>query len=136
VIYIKLSKRSEYAILALIFLSKNYNKELCTISKISENAKIPRKYLEQILMQLKRARYLKSVRGRDGGYSLAKPPNEISLAEIIRMIDGPLAPVNSASKHFYNTTPIEQNKKLLQLFIEIRNIISEKMEKTTIKDVT
>lgn len=131
----KLSKKSEYACLALIFLSEIYNVKLATILEISNNKKIPKKYLEQILLQLKSGGYVKSIRGVSGGYKLAKSPEQISLAEIIRLIDGPLAPVDSASIFFYESTPIEQSSKLLSVFKEIRNFVSDKLETTTFKDL-
>lgn len=131
----KLSKKSEYACLSLIYLSLNYNKKLATIFEISSEKKIPKKYLEQILLQLKNSGYVKSVRGIGGGYKLAKAPSQISLAEIIRLIDGPLAPVDSASKFFYESTPIEQSEKLLDVFKDIRNLISDKLENTTFEDL-
>ncbi|NMA49027.1 MAG: Rrf2 family transcriptional regulator [Tissierellia bacterium] len=131
----KLSKKSEYSCLALMYLSKHYNSKLVTILEISVENKIPKKYLEQILIQLKNAGYVKSIRGTSGGYKLAKQPSEISLAEILRLIDGPLAPVDSASKFFYESTPIEQNEQLLNIFKDIRNYISDKLENTTFADL-
>lgn len=124
----KLSRKSEYACLALIVLTENYNQGLVKISEISDQKSIPKKYLEQILLQLKGAGYVKSIKGAGGGYKLAKPPEKISVAEIIRLIDGPLAPVESVSRYFYEHTPIEQNEKLIQTFKEIRDYISTKLE--------
>lgn len=131
----KLSKKSEYACLALIELAKNYNTGLVTINDLSEKNNIPKKYLEQILLLLKSARFVQSVRGTSGGYKLSKSPDSISVAEIVRLIDGPLAPVESVSHYFYAHTPIEQNKKLLNIFADIRNYISDKLENTTFRDL-
>jgi Rrf2 family cysteine metabolism transcriptional repressor len=131
----KLSKKSEYACLALIDLARNYEAEAIKIMDISERNNIPKKYLEQILLMLKGSGYVKSFRGAEGGYKLAKAPNQISLAEIVRLIDGPLAPVQSVSKYFYESTPSEQNEKLVTLFREIRDYISEKLENTTLEDL-
>ena len=131
----KLSTKSEYACLALIDLSEHHGKGLVKIEEIAERKKIPKKYLEQILLALKRAGYLRSRRGAEGGYKLAKAPDKISVAEIVRLMDGALAPVESVSKYFYEHTPIEQNKKLIALFKEIRDYIANKMEKTTFKDI-
>jgi len=131
----KLSKKSEYACLALIELAENHDKESMKMVDISKNKNIPKKYLEQILLQLKGSGYVKSIRGAGGGYKLAKPPSMISVAEIIRLIDGPLAAVGSASKYFYEQTPIEQSEKLLGLFKNIRDYIANLLENTTFEDL-
>lgn len=131
----RLTTKSEYACLALIDLSENYDKGFIKIEDISKRRKIPKKYLEQILLLLKTAGYLKSKKGAAGGYKLAKPPEKISLAEIIRLMDGHLAPVVSVSKYYYESSPIEQHKPLLSLMKEIRDYIAERLEKTTFKDI-
>lgn len=132
----KLSTKSEYACLALIFLAKNYNSSgLFTIGEIADAQKIPKKYLEQILLILKRGSYVKSYKGSAGGYKLAKKPIDITIAEIIRLMDGALAPVESVSKYFYEPTPIEKSKKLLAVFKQIRDYISETLEKVTLADL-
>ena len=131
----KLTKKSEYACLALVHLSQQYGKDYVKIIDISERWAIPKKFLEQILITLKNSGYVKSKKGSEGGYKLTKPPRKITLAEIIRLLDGPLAPVESASKYFYENTPIEQHKKLLKIFVEIRNYVSEKLENITFADV-
>lgn len=127
----KLSAKTEYALLAMIFLSEKYGSGFLKISDIADNKKIPRKFLEQILLSLKRAGYLKSRRGADGGYKLAISPSKITLAEIIRLFDGPLAPVESVSRYFYEHTPLEQDQRFIKVFREIRDYISDKLESTT-----
>lgn len=131
----KLSTKSEYACLALLELSRNYGKGLLKIEGISKSMKIPRKFLENILLILNRAGYLKSRRGPEGGYELAKKPSEINLAEIIRLLDGPLAPVGSVSKYFFSETPLMRSEELMKVFREIRDYIAGKMEKTTFADL-
>ncbi len=128
----RLSRKSEYALLALLDLARHYNMETAKIIEVSERNGIPKKYLEQIFLQLKGAGYVRSIRGAKGGYELAKPPHNISLAEIIRLIDGPLAPVGSASQYFFEHTPIEKNDSLLQVFKEIREMVSNKLENTNL----
>ncbi|MCL6588990.1 MAG: Rrf2 family transcriptional regulator [Firmicutes bacterium] len=130
----KLSKKSEYACLALIDLAENQT-SLVKINEISLRKAIPKKYLEQILLLLKGAGYVKSIKGAGGGYKLAKAPEKITVAEIIRLIDGPLAPVESVSKYFYEHTPIEQNEKLLRVFKDIRDYIAAKLENTSFQDL-
>lgn len=131
----KLSKKSEYACLALIDLSENYNKGLIKMDSISKRKKIPKKYLGQILLLLKGAGYIGSKRGQEGGYKLSKHPNEISVAEIVRLMDGALAPVESVSTYFYEHTPIENSKKLILLFKDIRDWGVKKLETTTFEDL-
>ncbi|HEQ72189.1 MAG TPA: Rrf2 family transcriptional regulator, partial [Spirochaetia bacterium] len=106
----KLSSKCEYACLALIHLSRLGEGGLATIQEIAEKKKIPKKFLEQILIVLKQGGYVKSRKGARGGYSLAKTADRITLAEIIRLMDGALAPVESVSTYFYEPTPIEQEQ--------------------------
>ncbi len=132
----KLSTKSEYACLGLIALAESYNdNHLCTISDIAEKKEIPKKYLEQILLILKRGGYVKSFKGSSGGYKLAKNPRDICLAEIIRLMDGALAPVESVSKYFYESTPIEKSEKLIAVFKEMRDYVSGKLESVTFADL-
>lgn len=131
----KLTYRSEYALLALIDLAENKKEGVSKTANIAKRKKIPKKYLEQILLVLKRSGYVKSKQGAQGGYKLAKLPEEISLAEIIRLMDGALAPVESVSKYFYESSPIEQNEKLINIFYDIRDYVSNKMENTKLSDL-
>lgn len=131
----RLSKKSEYAFLALIDLAENGTESLVRIDEVAIRKEIPKKYLEQILLQLKASGLVKSIRGACGGYKLAKPPGEIPLAAVVRLIDGPLAPVESVSKYFYEPSPIEKAPKLLGVFQEIRDSIAKKMEEVTIADI-
>jgi len=91
----KLTSRSEYALLALVYLARNDSDSNISVETIANAQSIPPKFLEQILLALKRAKYLRSTKGQHGGYRLAKPANKITLAEIIRLIDGALAPTES-----------------------------------------
>jgi Rrf2 family cysteine metabolism transcriptional repressor len=131
----KLSRKGEYACLALIDLSEHYDMGLIKIREITLRNNIPKKYLEQILLILRGAGYVKSMSGSKGGYALAKGPSKISLAEIIRLMDGALAPVASASKYYYESTPIDKKKKLLRIFKDIRDYTANKLENTTFADV-
>lgn len=131
----KLSRRTEYACLALIHLSKNEDGEPVKAADIVNKYKIPKKYLEQILLQLKGAGIVKSIRGSAGGYKLARSPSQITIAEVIRLIDGPLAPVGSVSSFFYKKTPLEQNEKLLKLFKDVRDYTANLLENTTFEDI-
>jgi Rrf2 family transcriptional regulator, cysteine metabolism repressor len=131
----RLSLKSEYAFLALVELALNYGKGLTKVEDIAEKHRIPKKYLEQILLQLKHGGFVKSKRGADGGYALSKDPGQTKLAEVIRLLDGPLASVNSVSTYFYETSPVEKIPKLKSLLLDIRNYTAWKMENSSLKDL-
>ena len=131
----KLTTRSEYALLALVYLARNKDAGFISIETIAKSQNIPPKFLEQLMLALKRAHFLRSVKGQKGGYSLAKDPEDITLAEVIRLFDGDLAPTESVSENFYESTPIEKEKKLTKVFKDIRDYVSNKLEKTTLADV-
>jgi Rrf2 family protein len=131
----KLTSRSEYALLALVFLARRNATGYVTVETIAVAQEIPQKFLEQIMLALKHARYVRSSKGQRGGYCLAKPADKISLAEIIRLFDGALAPTESVSRYFYESTPIEKEKRIVKVFKDIRDYIADKMESTSIADV-
>src|SRR3546814_13156708 len=86
-----LSKKTKYAIKALIVLGRNYGKEPMQIQRIAEAERIPKKFLEQILLEMRNAGILYSKKGAGGGYSLNKAPGDIRLSQVMRLIDGPIA---------------------------------------------
>jgi Rrf2 family transcriptional regulator, cysteine metabolism repressor len=131
----KLTARSEYALLALTYLARHQIEGYTSIDTIASAQGIPPKFLEQLMLALKRAHFLRSAKGQKGGYQLAKRPEQISLAEVIRLFDGALAPTESVSENFYESTPIEKEKKLTKVFRDIRDHVSQRLEKTTIADV-
>lgn len=132
----RLTSRSEYALLALIYLSRNDSGSYVSVETIARAQGIPPRFLEHILLALKRARYVRSAKGQRGGYRLAKPAEKITLADIIRLLDGALAPTQSVSVYFYEATPIEKEKNLVRVFKELRDYIAEKLEQTTLADVS
>ncbi len=131
----KLTTKSEYACLALLDLAEHYETGLVKADDIAQRKKIPRKYLEQILLLLSKAGYIRSKRGADGGYELIRRPADVSVAEVIRLMDGPLAPVGSVSRHYYHSTPIEQSRSLTKLMKNIRDYTSRLLEATTFADL-
>ena len=131
----KLSARGEYACLAMIDLAKHFGGGFIRISDISRRMSIPSKFLEQILLTLNRAGYLVSKRGSRGGYKLVKNPCDISVAEIVRLFDGRLAPVGSVSRFFFSHTPVEQCRELLLFFKEIRDVVAYRLENTSFGDL-
>ena len=131
----RLTSRSEYALLALVHLARHAEEGYIAVHAIATAQEIPPKFLEQILLTLKRARYVASLKGQRGGYRLARPARQITLAEVIRLFDGALAPTESVSKYFYESTPVEKEKRLLKVFKSIRDQISARLEGTTLADV-
>jgi len=132
----KLTTRSEYALLALVYLARRKSDEFISIDTIAQAQKIPPKFLEQLMLALKRAHFLRSTKGQHGGYALAKSPDQIMLADVIRLFDGALAPTESVSENFYESTPIEKEKGLVKVFRDIRDYTSRKLESTSIADVS
>jgi Rrf2 family cysteine metabolism transcriptional repressor len=132
----KLTTRSEYALLALLYLARHYSQDYITVETVAGAQIIPQKYLEQIMLALKRARYVRSSKGQRGGYRLAKPADAINLAEIIRLFDGALAPTDSVSEYFYGATPVEKESKLVAVLKSIRDYAAQKLESTTLADVS
>jgi Rrf2 family protein len=131
----RLSKKGEYALKAMIHLSLNYDKSTVQIHEISQKERIPEKFLELILLELKNAGLLQSKRGIGGGYSLIKPPDEITLAEVIRIIDGPLAPLNCVSTWAHVACPDQAKCRLQKVMLDVRNAIADILEGITVADV-
>ncbi len=94
----KLTRRSEYALLALVHLARAKGEGWVAVSAMAEAQGLPPKFLEQLLMALKRAGLVKSQKGPHGGYRLGRPAAKITLAEVVRLLDGALAPTESVSR--------------------------------------
>ncbi len=131
----RLSNRTEYALLALVELARLKPDEYMHGQLISKKQAIPISFLQQILFSLKQARIVKSVKGKSGGYALSKKPSEISLASVVRLFDGPLAPSRTVSEFFYEKTPIANEKKITKVLKEIRDYISDKLENLYLSDL-
>ncbi len=137
----RLSKRGEYGLRAMISLAnaqKGSPGEMVQIKDISAQEKIPTKYLEQILLALKNAGLLNSKMGIGGGYYLARQPGEINLGQIIRILDGPLAPIRCVSHMAYEPCgcPDEQTCGLRMVMGDVRDAIANILENTSLADVT
>ena len=131
----RVSRKGEYALRAVTYLSINYKKTPVQIHEISQREKIPEKFLEQILLQLKKAGLLESKRGVHGGYRLIRSPRRITLAQVIREIDGPLAPVSCVSKWAHIKCHDEKKCRLREVMLDVRNAIAEVLEQITFADV-
>jgi Rrf2 family cysteine metabolism transcriptional repressor len=131
----KLTTKSEYSILALIYLARSKKKDFIKTEEICSQCDIPKKYLELLFLTLRQGGYIKTRRGTSGGCKLAKPASKINIAQIIRLMDGALAPTESVSRFFYSDTPLSQEKKVIKVFREIRDYISNKLENVTLADL-
>ena len=133
----KLSSKSEYAIKALIELAIEYQRgnTVTLINDVAKRRGIPQKYLEQILLSLRNTGVLVSKRGVGGGYSLSRPPESISLGEIIRAVDGSLAPVSCVSTGSHVDCPDESSCGLYSVMLEVRDAVSIILDNTSLKNV-
>ena len=133
----KLSLRGEYALRALIVLGLNYGDSVVRIQTISEQQNVPKRFLEQILNDLKSAGVVESRRGVAGGYRLSKPPDQITLARVIRHIEGPLAPVSCVSEKFYSrcSCPDEGKCGIRSIMKEVRDAIVKILEGVTVAEL-
>ncbi len=131
----KISKRGEYALRCLLALTYNYGKGVLKLSEIANEHEIPYKFLEQIMILLKQAELVKSQKGKKGGYELARNPNEILLGEIVRLTDGPLAPIHDerSLKHLVDEGGPQAG--LFDLFLEVRNSVSSILDHRTLQDL-
>ena len=131
----KLTTKSEYALMALIYISRHGGKGYVKLEDICNEYRLSKKYLEHIIASLKTAGCIAAKTGARGGYKLARPAQKISVAEIIRLMDGALAPTSAVSKYFFEHTPLEKEKKLMRLFREIRDYVAQKVEHSMISDL-
>jgi Rrf2 family protein len=137
----RLSKRGEYGLRAMIILATpkvDGHPPIVPIKEIAQREQIPAKFLEQILLALKNAGLLHSRMGVGGGYHLARPAKEISLGQIVRVLDGPLAPVKCVSQMAYEPCgcPDEETCGLRLVMGDVRNAISKLLDGTSLEDVT
>jgi Rrf2 family protein len=136
---VKLSKRGEYALRALIDLgiASDLGWPMLQVSELASKEKLPVKFLEQIFTQLKSAGYVASKRGKFGGYSLARSMKQIKFGDVIRLIDGPLAPIPCVSQTSYErcSCPDEIHCGLRMLMFDVRNAISTVLDRYTLADI-
>jgi Rrf2 family protein len=135
----KLSKKGEYALRTLINLgiAAEVKRPLVQVSELADNEQLPVKFLEQIMHTLKEAGLIESQRGKFGGYRLAKPTRLITIGQVVRLIDGPLAPIGCVSQTAYEkcTCPDEAHCGLRMLMLDVRNAIANILDRYTLADV-
>lgn len=135
----KLSKKGEYALRSLINLgiAAEVGRKLVQVSELAETEQLPVKFLEQIMSALKEAKLVTSARGKFGGYRLAKPAKAITIGAVVRLIDGPLAPIGCVSQTAYEkcTCPDEAHCGLRMIMLDVRNAIAGILDRYTLADV-
>jgi Rrf2 family protein len=131
----KVSQKGLYALQAMMMLTRRYTQGAIRIRDIAYEENLPEKFLELILLELKNARIVESVRGAKGGYRLRRAPSEIRLSEIIRLIDGPLAPFGDADQLRTLIDRDADHRALYKVFLEIRDAAAGILENTTLADL-
>lgn len=131
----KLSRKSDYALRALFTLVANQGQGPISIRELAEANDIPRRFLEQIMLELKSQGWVQSLAGRDGGFILAKPPDKISMGEVIRHFDGILAPIGCVSTSHYEPCSQEGKCRFRRVLLNIRNYVSRMMDSATLAQV-
>jgi Rrf2 family protein len=135
----KLSKRGEYALRTLINLglAAEVQRPLVRVTELATAEKLPAKFLEHIMQAMKDAGFVESERGKFGGYRLARPASKISIGEVVRRIDGPLAPIGCVSHTAYEkcSCPDETHCGLRMLMLDVRNAIAGILDRYTLADV-
>lgn len=133
-----LSKKTRYAIKALVVLGKNFGEAPMQISKIAADEHIPKKFLEQILLDLRNAGLLYSKKGAGGGYGLVKDPAEIFVVQVLRLTGGPVALLPCVSLNFYQKCDECSNEAtcgVRDVFLEVRNATLKILSETSIADI-
>jgi Rrf2 family protein len=131
----RISSRGLYALKALIHLAEAEGGGLSKIHEIAEAEEIPEKFLEGILVTLKNGRIVSSRRGRDGGYRLRRPAAEILLGEVVRMMDGPLAPFGDAAELTHRVRTEPRHPGLFDLFLDVRNAAAAILDHSSLADL-
>mgnify|MGYP003342495550 CR=1 FL=1 len=135
----KLSKRGEYALRTLINLgiAAEVKRPLVRVSELADYEQLPAKFLEQIMQVLKEDSLVESARGKFGGYRLAKPARQITIGQVVRLIDGPLAPIGCVSVSAYEkcSCPDEAHCGLRMLMLDVRNAIAGILDRYSLADV-
>ena len=134
-----MSSKTKYGLHALIYLTKRYGKGPILIAKMAEDKKIPKKFLEAILLELKNQGILISKKGKGGGYELAKDPAAVKIGQIIRILDGPIAPVPCVSQTAYrkcDECPHEDICAIRFVMRDVREAIANILDKTSLADLS
>lgn len=131
----RISQRGLYALQALTVLARRHRTGVVKIRDIAADEQLPEKFLEAILLELKRARIVVSLRGAHGGYRLKRPPKNISLGEVLRRIDGPLAPFEDAESLRRRVNSDPKHRPLFRVLLDVRNATAQILDHTSLSDL-
>jgi Rrf2 family protein len=131
----RISQKGLYAMQALTVLAQHYPGSVVKIHVIAEEEDLPEKFLEAILRDLKRGRFVTSTRGASGGYKLSRPPKSIFLGEVLRRIDGPLAPFEDAESLRRRVKSDPKHRPLFSVLLEVRDATARILDNTSLADL-
>lgn len=131
----KISQKGLYALQALMTLARKHEQGAIKIREIAAESDLPEKFLELILLELKNARIVDSVRGARGGYQLRRSPSDIPMSDIIRLVDGPIAPLGDAEQLRTLIADDANHRALYEVFLAVRDAAAEILENTSIADL-
>ncbi|MDE3109667.1 MAG: Rrf2 family transcriptional regulator [Acidobacteriota bacterium] len=131
----RISQRGLYALQALTVLARRHPEGVTKIREIAREEQLPEKFLEAILLELKRARIVTSLRGANGGYQLKRAPEEIFLGDVIRRIDGPLAPFEDAESLRRRVRTDPRHRALFNVLLDVRNAAAGILDHTSLSDL-
>lgn len=127
--------KGDYALKTLLYLTRAYDTKVVSIHEIARQGDMPMKFLEQVIGLLKRGGFVKSTRGVKGGYALAKPPEEITLGEVVRFVDGPVEPIACVSTKNYAGCREMGQCKLRRVLFQVKRAVGDIVDNVTLKDL-
>jgi len=132
-----LTRKGKYGLKALVYLAKLPVGDLAFVNEIARDQNIPKKFLDAILSELRNAGFVQSRKGKDGGYRLARPATEIKVGHVVRVLDGPLAPIPCASRTQYQACDDcdEATCQVRHIMLDVRQAIAEVLDKRSLAEM-
>lgn len=131
----KVSMKTDYALRVLFTLVEHYQRGPIPIRELARRNEVPKRFLEQIMLEMKSKNWVSSTMGKQGGYVLAKSPDKITAGEIIRHFDGVLAPIGCVSVYHYEPCSQEKVCRFRRLFLDVRNHAARLMDSATLESI-
>lgn len=132
---VRLSKKSDYALRTLVMLAQRRDQGPISIRELAERNDIPRRFLEQIMLDLKEAGWVRSIAGRDGGFVLSVAPELLSMGQVVRLFDEMLAPLHCVSGSHYEPCSQELNCRFRRVLLDIRNYTAKRMDEASLASI-